>query len=664
MKTLICELCEGTDFIKENSVYVCRTCGAKFTVEEARKMLQGSSDTQGSEVTASRPKPVSTETPDNLINNYLVLANNAISVGNYIEADTYASKILELKSDHPQAWLLKGTSVGWMSDMQTNRLGEAINCFNNAVCFAGEDQSENIKQQAVLNLAGMSSRYVDAACNCFREQPDVFVNVLKSIAEYVNNDVTGFIKSLSIDSDELPVTVFESLTDTAIRTYLGTSSFDVPDEYYKSLIGACANILRYAVFDMGTPRDDDSMIGACSTLIDINEELLEPHYDLMSAPREFLNQGFIQASSQFVQFHENEIKACNQIMDKIQESQMVSEENTESIVNDEQVTDDAQIPKDEAGISEIQGNGESARKTIYIIVASVLIVLLLLAGFMFFRSSSKTPSARIEQIEKLISKESYSAARELCAELSENIQAMSSGDLISFLEQCSHLYELTGYGDVGQSRDMIFQKLYEHEKDYLLNNYTSDYAQMALSDGIQAYRWADFEKAETICEELHPYTDYLTLESNCQMASLMAALGRLEADEGLLYDAARIRRNTLNANADEARDHYANCDSQLNISIDHILPAYGRSTFAVSPNSFIAWYITDVSGPTNLRATPRGEVCMSLDAYNDFRIITDGEKNGWLSVDCIFNETKGHFVDLTGSYTGDYWIFKNVLSQY
>ena len=39
MKRLVCEMCGSTDIMKENGVFVCQTCGTKYSVEEAKKMM-------------------------------------------------------------------------------------------------------------------------------------------------------------------------------------------------------------------------------------------------------------------------------------------------------------------------------------------------------------------------------------------------------------------------------------------------------------------------------------------------------------------------------------------------------------------------------------------------------------------------------------------------
>ena len=48
MKQLTCEMCGGTDLIKQDGVFICQSCGIKYSVEEARKMMIGGTvDIQG-----------------------------------------------------------------------------------------------------------------------------------------------------------------------------------------------------------------------------------------------------------------------------------------------------------------------------------------------------------------------------------------------------------------------------------------------------------------------------------------------------------------------------------------------------------------------------------------------------------------------------------------
>ena len=39
MKRLTCEMCGSTDLMKQDGVFVCQSCGTKYSVEEAKKMM-------------------------------------------------------------------------------------------------------------------------------------------------------------------------------------------------------------------------------------------------------------------------------------------------------------------------------------------------------------------------------------------------------------------------------------------------------------------------------------------------------------------------------------------------------------------------------------------------------------------------------------------------
>lgn len=41
MNELVCEMCGSNDIIKQDGLYVCQSCGTKYSVEEARKMMNG-----------------------------------------------------------------------------------------------------------------------------------------------------------------------------------------------------------------------------------------------------------------------------------------------------------------------------------------------------------------------------------------------------------------------------------------------------------------------------------------------------------------------------------------------------------------------------------------------------------------------------------------------
>lgn len=77
MKILKCEMCGGTDIVKQDGAYVCQNCGVKYSVEEARKMMiEGTVEVKGT---------VSIDSSNNLKNLYQA-ARNARSAGDYVSA--------------------------------------------------------------------------------------------------------------------------------------------------------------------------------------------------------------------------------------------------------------------------------------------------------------------------------------------------------------------------------------------------------------------------------------------------------------------------------------------------------------------------------------------------------------------------------------------------
>ena len=56
MKRLTCELCGGNELVKNEGVYVCKSCNTQYTLEEARKLMaEDAADATESTVTAESP---------------------------------------------------------------------------------------------------------------------------------------------------------------------------------------------------------------------------------------------------------------------------------------------------------------------------------------------------------------------------------------------------------------------------------------------------------------------------------------------------------------------------------------------------------------------------------------------------------------------------------
>ena len=163
MKQLTCEMCGSTDLVKQDGVFVCQTCGMKYSTEDAKKMMiEGSVDVSGSTV-----KVDDTEK----IENYYTIAGNAYNAGNKQEAEIYCNKIIEIDPTNYKAWFLKGKAAGWQSTLRNIRIEESVNCFTKAIDNAPEDEVESIKDEATSEISSLSSALMSLCCNNFAKLP-------------------------------------------------------------------------------------------------------------------------------------------------------------------------------------------------------------------------------------------------------------------------------------------------------------------------------------------------------------------------------------------------------------------------------------------------------------------------------------------------------------
>lgn len=138
MKQIVCEMCGGTDLIKDGGVFVCQTCGCKYSVEEVRKMM-----VEGTVEVAGTVKIDNTAQ----IQNFLDLSNNAYEGGNGQSAFDYANKALEIQPQNSRAWIAKMKSIEYIGTLGDLKLMEVVEAGKNAVTYASEDQKKEITKE-------------------------------------------------------------------------------------------------------------------------------------------------------------------------------------------------------------------------------------------------------------------------------------------------------------------------------------------------------------------------------------------------------------------------------------------------------------------------------------------------------------------------------------
>ncbi len=172
MKKIICELCEGMEFTKDGGMFICNSCGTKYTAEEARALMR---EVDG-DASVSAGAPVSAAPTGNVnqqqLDNVLLLATSAYEADNKAEAENYCNQAIVLDATCYKAWMLKGKAVGWQSKIDNLRIEEAAHSFCKAIDFAPEEEKEELKKEAVEEIRSLGIALITLRKNRFSSSPD------------------------------------------------------------------------------------------------------------------------------------------------------------------------------------------------------------------------------------------------------------------------------------------------------------------------------------------------------------------------------------------------------------------------------------------------------------------------------------------------------------
>ena len=220
MKKLTCEMCGSSELIKQDGVFVCQSCGTKYSVEEAKKMMfeiEGTVNVSGS--------TVKVDTSDRILKLYKS-ARDAAKSGN----DSVAFKLYEdlLKEDSLNWEPMFFTTYYEASNCRVANMVSAIlsvkNCLYSAIekisqLFDVEFQEESIYAISTKTLQ-LCMRMFDTAVSIQRESTNTSISGYQRELQQCVDRITPAVK-----------TAFE-LGDL-IEKYWGE------DEKYHEVIATC-----------------------------------------------------------------------------------------------------------------------------------------------------------------------------------------------------------------------------------------------------------------------------------------------------------------------------------------------------------------------------------------------------------------------------------------
>ncbi len=121
MKRLTCEMCGSNDLVKQDGFFVCESCGCKYSVEEAKKLMvevEGTVEVQGTVNVQNAAQ----------LSSLLNLAYSSFESKNYAQAEAFCNQVIAIDSQNYEAWKLKGEAINYQITSKNPRILEVYNC--------------------------------------------------------------------------------------------------------------------------------------------------------------------------------------------------------------------------------------------------------------------------------------------------------------------------------------------------------------------------------------------------------------------------------------------------------------------------------------------------------------------------------------------------------
>lgn len=209
MKRLTCEMCGSTDLVKRDGVFVCQSCGCKYSIEEAKKMMiEGTVEVTG------------TVKVDNsaTIANYIELAESALKGANGQSVLEYTNKALEVDPQNSRAWILQMQAFEKIAQLQNPRTSEVITAGKNAVQFAKAEEKESIEKQVYSYYLKYARTLLMVATNELNDNQRVRDVYKRLSSASLSNALTAANDCMKADSNN--ITVYENIANEGVNLVL------------------------------------------------------------------------------------------------------------------------------------------------------------------------------------------------------------------------------------------------------------------------------------------------------------------------------------------------------------------------------------------------------------------------------------------------------------
>ena len=184
MKQLTCEMCGSTDLMKQEGVFICQTCGMKYSIEDAKKMMiEGTVDVQGTVKVDNSP----------FVEKYLVNARRALQKEDWEEVEKYYNMVEQNAPNNIEAIFFSayGKAMSCLVECTSyntavtkfNVLNKSISVINDYYELTNEDKEFVLRKISDAIAKMIKSRHLAIMDKLMHTTKDAFIIELKQIAE-------------------------------------------------------------------------------------------------------------------------------------------------------------------------------------------------------------------------------------------------------------------------------------------------------------------------------------------------------------------------------------------------------------------------------------------------------------------------------------------------
>lgn len=246
-------------------------------------------------VVVEKPKPVAKKTSapakamnnglgvetNQMIQNFFILAQTAYDSQNYMDAESYANRIIEIEPTNCDAWLMKGNCAGWQTFTPNFRMVESINCWNTCIINSSAEDKEDYLFTVRTNCIEVAIAYVMRNITEFKKNPsEESLATIKEAVDFIEPIMRKANETFGVDivvyEDKLSSNISALVTDVSKQatTAFGKRKETQTDEAFAKFIKVQDFCIEAWVYLMDLAKKHGTVTAILHSIVKMHETII------------------------------------------------------------------------------------------------------------------------------------------------------------------------------------------------------------------------------------------------------------------------------------------------------------------------------------------------------------------------------------------------------